>query len=352
MNSIHRALLALTALTPALSASSVVVSTHGSGGAIPDAPFQQESNSWNIVPYWPELVSTVNVPNRIDHVTSVVIDGLHHNWRGDLHVYLENPAGKRFNVIVRPGFTIAGFGDQGKCLEGEYTIVGSGGASLAQGSAHISGGTYDQYLNSGSGQWTTPAYPIANAGLAAIKGDAGTWKLHVRDWFPSATGAITGWRLFGQNDGEVSSFCFGDTSSCPCAPGEIGNGCANSSGDGATLIAHGSNHVSDNDLELVCSGMMPASASIFRQSTGVLSNGFGVLSSAVDGLACLSSPTIRVDRRGTIGSTASITDLVSSGAIPANGGARYYQVTYRDIASYCTGAVWNTSNAVQVIWRP
>jgi hypothetical protein len=277
--------LALATLASwSLAGSVIVESTLGPGGPIPVPPMEQLGNYWNIplLYGWQILESPATVSMRVDRVTAIEVHGLQHTWRGDVQIYLENPAGERFNVIVRSGFPGQGAGDDG----------------------------------------------------------------NFRD----------GWRLIGEHDVDIVAICFGDSTNaitpCPCAPGAIGGGCANSGGPGATLSATGSTSVAANDLELTCTGMLPASASIFRQSTGALNNGFGEYSASVDGLACLSTPMIRVDRRGTIGASATIGDIASSGAIPANGGTRYYQVTYRDVASYCTSASWNTSNAIRVVFEP
>ena len=103
------ALGAIAALAPTLSAGSQVISGTGPGGVIPDAATTPPVDgvgfdpTWNAVPSWPALISPVNVPHAIDKVTSISLIGLQHTYRGNLHVYLENPAGQRFNVIVRPG---------------------------------------------------------------------------------------------------------------------------------------------------------------------------------------------------------------------------------------------------------
>lgn len=354
LSSVRTTFLALAALAPSVGGQTDVVSTLGPGGNIPDAPDESGGLGkwgpvWNGPIYWPALISPVTVPTSVDRVTAVVIQGLQHTYRDDLHVYLENPAGLRFNLVVRPDVV-------GAFLLGTYTIVESGGASLVSGGGSLSGGTYNQYLNTGVDMWTSAAYPIANLPLQSISGQAGVWKLHLRDWFPNDVGSITGWSLHGENDGDVTPFCFGDNSgaqmSCPCAPGAPGHGCANSSGVGALLSASGSASVAANDLTLLCTGMLPGSASMFLQSMAPVNYGFGQHSPTTDGLQCIDALAVRVDRRGTIGSTASVGDVVVNGGIPGAGGVRYYVVFYRNIASYCTPANWNTSNAVKIKWRP
>jgi hypothetical protein len=349
--SIGSALLVIAALPCTARASTVVMSTQGPGGSIPDGI--SKTGGFNYIPTWPALVSPVTVPKRIDRITSVEIFGLQHLWRGDLHIYLENPAGVRFNVVVRPGDPNPALANM--CQLGDYKFVPSGAANFGVGS-NISGGTYNQYLNSGTWQWNVPAYPIANAPMLAIAGDAGTWKLHIRDWWIDAQGSITGWRLHGENDGDVGALCFGDgaglSTPCPCAPGATGHGCANSSGGSALLVANGGSSLAVDELELVCTGMMPFSASIFFQASGIENFGFGALSPTLDGLHCLSFPMVRIGGRGTLGDRATLAHLASNPTSPATVGTRYYQVVYRDAASYCTSGAWNTSNAIKIYWEP
>ena len=218
------AFFAAVAIASPAAAGSVVVSSIGPGGVIPDGPLG--GGVWNATPDWPEVNSPVTVGSPLGSVTSVVLRGFVHGFRGDLHVYLEDPAGERFNLIVRPGFT-GGFdeGDSGGFAEGTYTLVESGEPSLAQGSTQLLPGTFDAYLNSGDGMWTSREFPIANVLLHSIAGNAGTWRLHVRDWYEGEVGWFTGWQLFGESPpGAVSAFCFGDGTGteCPCGADQSG----------------------------------------------------------------------------------------------------------------------------------
>jgi hypothetical protein len=42
----------------------------------------------------------------------------------------------------------------------------------------------------------------------------------------------------------------------------------------------------------------------------------------------------------------------AQGGVPLAGGHRWYQAYYRDAASFCTSATYNTSNGVKVFWLP
>lgn len=336
------------ALTGAAFAGNVSVS--GAGGPIPDYP-PAGGPLWNTTPPT-HLQSTVNVPLALTSVTSVVLTNLTHTWRGDVHVFLENPAGQRFTLIHRPGFTTLGFGHSGDFSLGTFTLVQTGGTSLDTfvATANAPGGTYNQQF--GTPGWTSGGFPIANTAMNSISGGAGTWTLHVADWANADVGSLGGWTLNG-TAAEVTSFCFGDGSgtACPCTNGAAGQGCANSGGSGATLTASGTVSVGANDLVLTASGMMPGSFCIFRQGTGQQAGGLGVLSPGTDGLDCIGGTVLRIGRIGTLGGTAAVTNIVVQGGI-ASPGVYHYQGIYRNQTNFCTPATLNGTNGVTICWKP
>lgn len=357
-------LVAIAALAGSASAGSVVISSVGPGGAVPDAVGNDIWNpSWNSVPNWDALITTVNVPHGIDKVSSIVLNNLQHTSRGDLHVYLENPAGQRFNLIVKPGATGNDlpnpFGDHGAVMVGNYTIVESGGASLQQGGvlgqADISGGTYNQYLNTGVGMYTNPVFPIANLPLSSISGSAGTWKLHVRDWNITQLGSIASWRLIGENNG-ANGFCFGDgaLTACPCGNnGEPGQGCANTFYPGGALLAgFGFPYVSGDSMVLEARDMTGNIAVFFQGS-------FQEPALAIDdGLGCVGGAIIRLGTQPVQSGVASYpgpgdASISVKGQIsPFGTSTRFYQVAYRNAANYCTPATTNRTNGVSITWVP
>ncbi len=360
-------LLAIVALTPTAGAGSEISSTVGPGGVIPDGP--TGGGVWNVTPNWPEVNSPVTVPSRLGSVTAVELQGLTHGWRGDLHVYLEDPAGARFNLIVRPGYEGGSDeGDSGGLAEGTYTLVESGGASLAQGSAQLLPGTYDAYLNTGDGLWTSSEFPIANVPLGSIAGSAGTWRLHVRDWYEGEVGWFTGWQLIGESPaGAVSAFCFGDGlgTECPCGPnqnGAPGHGCKNSKpgGNGCLLTAvhatlgtpNPSVSVTANELGLKAEGMLAGSYTIFLQGTEKLNGGLGeTLVRDLDGLQCLGGSLVRLGRITTMGGTNTLAGVAGLAGL-AGAQTQHYQVIYRNAVIFCTPATLNTSNGLTVHWTP
>ncbi len=360
--------VAITALAGTASAGSVVVSTLGPGGAIPNDAGTSGGDgiwfdpAWNSFPTWGVLVTSVDVPYAVDQVTSIVIGNLQHDVRGDLHIYLENPAGNRFNIVVRPGSTgnelPTPFGDQGDFVVGNYTIVESGGGNLAQGDANLNGGTYNQYLNSGPGAYANPALPIFNLPLSQISGTAGTWKLYVRDWGGVlGQGAIASWRLIGENNG-ATGFCFGDgtqATACPCGnEGEPGHGCANTFyPSGGHLAGFGFPLISFDNMVLDARDMTGNVAVFFQGSLAQPALAID------DGLGCVGGNIIRLGTKA-IESGVSMYPGPGDDPISVKGQlspfsftTRYYQAMYRNAnPAFCTPATTNRTNGVIINWIP
>lgn len=363
-------LLLIAVIAGSASAQTVVVSDFGAGGAIPDGPpgFDGEGGQWNATPGWPALVSATTLPSRIDRVTSVELLGFSHAFRGDVHVYLENPAGERFNLIVRPGYHGGmNWGDNGNYVGDTYTIVPFGGASLVQGAADIPGGSYNQHVGVDAGVWTSTVFPISNAPMQTISGSAGTWKLHVRDWAVSHVGSLGLWRLIGEDlTGSATSFCYGDGSgvTCPCGAeqnGGLRRGCKNSKPGsiGCLLTAvhstlgtpNPSCSVTKNELGLRAAGMLPGSYTIFLQGTATVNDGLGDDLAGFDGLACVGGTLVRLGRINTLGGTSTIGGVAGvAGLIGAE--TKHYQAVYRNAVSFCTPSTLNTSNGLTVYWTP
>ncbi len=155
----------------------------------------------------------------------------------------------------------------------------------------------------------------------------------------------------------ITAYCFGDGSgtACPCGnTGGAGEGCLNSMGVGGVLGATGSASVTADTLVLTGTGMPNASALYFQgttQDNGGAGNLFG------DGLRCASGTIIRLGTKTNAGGGSSYPqggDLPVSvrGLVPAAGGARNYQVWYRNAVGFCTAATFNLTNGVAVTWQP
>jgi hypothetical protein len=163
----------------------------------------------------------------------------------------------------------------------------------------------------------------------------------------------------GTSSGSVVAGCFGDGSdtACPC-----GNNGGAPAGCPSSVQVHGA--------ELLWSGEVRVSHDTFVvQATRLPQNGVGLLAQGTlsfapahlygDGILCLGGTQSRIAQRtfsasGDFVYPATMTDATISvaGSVPAGGATRVYQVVYRNVASFCTSATWNTTNALAASWIP
>ncbi len=97
---------------------------------------------------------------------------------------------------------------------------------------------------------------------------------------------------------------------------------------------------------------MPNGAALYFQSVSLTGGGavFG------DGLFCAAGAIVRLGVQFNVGGQSahpgsSGPKVSVTGAI-ATPGERYYQIWYRDSASFCTTSTFNLSNALRVSLRP
>ncbi len=157
------------------------------------------------------------------------------------------------------------------------------------------------------------------------------------------------------NPGTV--FCAGDGSgtACPCGNASAlggGAGCLNSFGLGGRLVASGSASVTADTLVLAGS-RMPNAPALYFQGTSAQSGGAGMVLG--DGVRCAGGTVIRLGTKvntGGVSQYPSVGDPNVSvrGLIPGGGGARYYQVWYRNAANFCTASTFNLTNGIEVTW--
>jgi hypothetical protein len=172
--------------------------------------------------------------------------------------------------------------------------------------------------------------------------------------------------LAGTGRSQITQFCFGDGTSgaCPCgnlsAPST--GGCLNSLGSPGTLTAFGMGALTSvsadisgaNRITLAGSGM-PNSTCIYFQGTGNPGVVFG------DGIRCVNNPfQVQLGTRvnvggasfvgGTPGPAISLQGFLSTPLVAPV--TRSYQCWYRNAAVFCTPAVFNMTNAVQIAWAP
>ena len=135
--------------------------------------------------------------------------------------------------------------------------------------------------------------------------------------------------------------------------GMFPRGCANSAdAQGGALSTQGQASLANDTLTLLGQGM-PNALTLYAQTSNFSYAGFAY----GDGLDCLSGPALRLANQLNVGGAsqypaAGDAPISVQGQISAPGVTRYYQVLYRDSASFCTTATFNLTNAVAVLWQP
>ena len=143
---------------------------------------------------------------------------------------------------------------------------------------------------------------------------------------------------------------------CNCETGPCGNsfrsaGCANSTGEGAYLLALG--RTDPDEVTLVTTGTVPGQLAIHFQADGRAQRLFGDgLRCAVGGLVPLTRIPTPIDTFGTVGYGACLgypPISETTGVVPGSGVTRFYQCWFRDPAGPC-GSSFNTTNGVAITW--
>lgn len=142
-------------------------------------------------------------------------------------------------------------------------------------------------------------------------------------------------------------FCFGDGSAQPCPCGNAsaaGEGCANSSGQGATARVDGSTSATLDDVIVYGTQLPPNQPALLFGA--VNANPIGVTFG--DGLRCAVSSAIRL-QEGTADAGGEIQYGPGLGAIGgwSQGDTRRMQIWYRDPSGPC-GSGFNMSNAIEL----
>ncbi len=162
-----------------------------------------------------------------------------------------------------------------------------------------------------------------------------------------------------------TTFCAGTPSTCPCGnAGLNGAGCENSAGQGGGFLrATGLARVGNDQVTLIATGLPPATSAVFFQGTLRENGGAGTVFG--DGLRCAGGTAVRMSQFGVVAGVAatgyggangidggSTVPVHTQGLVPAAGGLRTYQLWYRNAAAYCTSAVFNLTNGVEILWTP
>jgi hypothetical protein len=156
-------------------------------------------------------------------------------------------------------------------------------------------------------------------------------------------------------------FCWSNdpATPCPCGNHETSTiamrGCTHSLGYGAELYTNGIASVSADTLVLRC-GQLPYTTSVmFFQGTAIENGGWG--SPFGDGVRCVTGSVVRIGSRQAAVGAASYPSQPSDPRVSVRGGVvagdvRMYQAWYRNNASFCTSAAFNTTNGYRLLWAP
>ena len=153
-----------------------------------------------------------------------------------------------------------------------------------------------------------------------------------------------------------ATYCYGDGSgtACACGSGAAGHGCPNSAfADGASLHSIGLFRVSSDTLQLRAQNL--SERVLFFYGHDRAAGGAGLPFG--DGLRCVIGGTRRMsgdvpDAQGALDWPAFGSLGIGARSSAVAGQTLRYQGWYRDPASACTGARFNLTNAVEVLWRP
>lgn len=184
---------------------------------------------------------------------------------------------------------------------------------------------------------------VHDAGILDIDGDGDDDIV-----FGHCTGTMVYLNTTIDGDPVGLQYCGCDAGTAPCGnPGEDGRGCANSTGVGALLAAHGSRSVAADDLSFASFDATPSQPGLLFVGTTPSGGGSGVPFG--DGLQCAGGGIVRLEVRFT-----TLAGLAVYG--PGLGGAggwspgdtRYFQVWYRDPSGGPCSSGFNLSSAVRV----
>jgi len=150
--------------------------------------------------------------------------------------------------------------------------------------------------------------------------------------------------------------CFGDGSGtvpCPCGnTGGTGEGCANSTGSGATLAVAGSPSVSADDLTLSGAGLIPGQGALCFVGHGLINGGNGITFG--DGLRCAGAGITRlgVKMPNASGEATWGPGLVASYGAWGVAETVVFQIWYRDPVGSPCATDQNTTHAVDFVTEP
>jgi hypothetical protein len=153
------------------------------------------------------------------------------------------------------------------------------------------------------------------------------------------------------------SFCFGDGTGTPCPAGNNSatgqGGCLNSLGSAGRLDISGNPSLTADTIVLHGSGM-PLGSCLYFQGNNLVNGGAGAVFG--DGLICASIQVVRLAIKTNGHGSSSFPEpgdpSVSTKGMVMMPGFKYYEVWYRDAATFGTPSTFNTSQTVCIPWVP
>ncbi len=154
-----------------------------------------------------------------------------------------------------------------------------------------------------------------------------------------------------QTGGGIDAFCFGDGSgaTCPCSLfGAAGAGCANTGGPGATMTGSGTPSFSNDTLSFSITGVPGNKPGLLLRGNNQVS----VL--AGDGILCIAGGSQSSQVQVTIAGSTVFTDFSGGGfgSVANPSAPTNFQFWYRDPQNSCSGAGFNFTNGVSVVYSP
>jgi hypothetical protein len=283
-------------------------------------------------------------------------------------VRMENTFSQRFSGPVRIFADLSVTGTQGALLNGNQgnftvgTMLGAFDGVIDWGGN--SGTTYLLASTFGAGADSFFTYPPDLDGFTGT----GTVTLGVASAAHASSNPDSLTYDFSGVGGQVVVSVFYDYSNFPsyfCRPLQFSGGlcpcsnfggyaCGNSANTaGAGLSSIGTPSLSSDNFVLMLQGTPPNASLLFFQGTSSTFNG----SAFGDGVRCVVGTVVRLGNTAASGGMAHYpgagdAPISVKGMIPGPGVYRAYQAWYRDVASYCTPALFNISSAVGIAWMP
>jgi outer membrane protein assembly factor BamB len=265
---------------------------------------------------------------------------------GAAYIFNVNNGAQLFKLTASDGQTGDNFGAS-VGISGRLAVVGAPTANNGTGASYIFDITTGQelYKLTASDGAAGDEY-----GSAAIDGDYTVISAVGDNDLGPDSGSVY---VYSTLQGPALSYCFGDNSgnACPCGNlGGFGDGCGNSSVQGANLSATGSRSASADDLAFAGESLLPSQPALLFVGNNQVQSGNGALFG--DGLRCAGGSVKRlgVQVPNASGNASWGPGLGAAGGWSA-GATRRFQCWYRDPAGWC-GSGFNLSNGLEVVFTP